>query len=195
LTRGRIVSHGRPANNRALSYESFVHTVYRSRSLLSTNIVHPMTSSARNEQVARVVLVTAGLSMTGGVVGALCGVVAVGVIATAAVGVGELASGAGLTLLSLAGGAGALAGMLGAPLLGWGLLRRVPIGRTVVGAVAGEMINPLNPYSHTVPGVIGGALAGFIFAGAGLRIGNRQPSSSSATPLGLAHLCKHTSRQ
>jgi hypothetical protein len=183
LTRGRIVSYGRPANNRALCYESFVHTVYRSRSLLSTNIVHPMTSSARNEQVARVVLVTAGLSMTGGVVGALCAVVAVGLIASAGVGVGQVASRAGLTLLSLAGGAGALAGMLGAPLLGWGLLRRVPIGRaiavtalgTVVGAVAGEMINPLNPYSHTVPGVIGGALTGFILGGVGLRIGNRQP--------------------
>ena len=151
-----------------------------------------MTSSARNEQAARVVIVTAGLSLTGGIVGALCGVVAVGVvIASAAGGFGELASVTGRSLLSLAAGAGALAGMLGAPLLGWGLLRRVPLGRaiavtalaTVIGAVAGDLLNPLNPYAHAVPGVIGGALIGFVAAGAVLRNATQRASSSRVAPL------------
>ena len=136
-----------------------------------------MAPSDRAERIARVAVVTAGLSVSGGVVGAVCATAAVGVIATAESGFASLASGAGLGLLGIAAGAGAVVGMVGAPLLGWGLLRRVPLGRaivitalgTVFGAVCGQLLNPLNPYSHVVPGVIGGALAGFVVAGVWLR--------------------------
>jgi hypothetical protein len=143
-------------------------------------------SDARRDQAVRVALVTAGLSAAGGLAGALCAAAAVAVIAGAWGGVGELASGAAFRLMALAAGAGTLTGMVGAPLLGWGLLRRVPLGQaiavtalgTVVGAVAGELLNPFNPYARAVPGVIGGAIAGFVVAGVGLRIATRRPPLS-----------------
>jgi hypothetical protein len=141
-----------------------------------------MTSSRGTGKVARVALVTVGLSASGGLVGAVCAAAAVTVIAIAEDGIASLASGATLRLLGVAAGAGAVVGMAGAPLLGWSLLRRVPLGRailvtafgTVVGAVGGELLNPLNPYVQTVPGVVGGALAGFLVAGIGLRIAARR---------------------
>ena len=57
-------------------------------------------------------------------------------------------------------------------MLGWALLRCVPLGRAIVvtaigtfiGAVVGEFLNPFNPYAHTIPGVIGGALLGFVIS-------------------------------
>jgi hypothetical protein len=111
------------------------------------------------------------------------------VIAGVEGGVVSLVSSDVIRLVGLAAGAGAAAGMIAAPLLGWGLLRRVPLGRailvtamgTVVGAIGGELLNPLNPYAHTVPGVIGGALVGFLVAGAGLRIATRRAPSSPVT--------------
>jgi hypothetical protein len=148
-----------------------------------------MASSSSTEQVARVAFVTAGLSASGGLVGALCAAAAVSAIGIVEGGVGSLVSGAGIRLIGLTAGAGAVAGMIAAPLLGWGLLRRVPLGRailvtaigTVVGAVGGELLNPFNPYARTVPGVIGGALVGFFVAGAGLRIATRSAPSSPVT--------------
>jgi len=80
--------------------------------------------------------------------------------------------------------------MVGAPLLGWALLRCVPLGRailvtaigTFIGAIVGEFLNPFNPYAHTIPGVIGGALLGFVISGGGLRIATARAVSSSVVP-------------
>lgn len=142
----------------------------------------------RTDRFARVVLVTSGLSGTGALVGALCGAVAVGIIVAIENGAASLLAVAMLQLIGVAAVAGAFAGIVGAPLLAWGVLRRVPLGRaiavtavgTVLGAVVGEITRPLNPYAHVVPGVLAGALLGFVLSGIGLRFRMRpaaQPPS------------------
>jgi hypothetical protein len=77
--------------------------------------------------------------------------------------------------------------MIGAPVLSWAVLRRVPLGRaavfttigTLAGAVGGELVQPFNPYARTVPGVLVGALIGFI--GGGILVRLRTHRSAPAT--------------
>jgi hypothetical protein len=126
--------------------------------------------------------------VTGGIVGAVCGAVAVAIIAAAEGGIGALISNDGIRIVGFAAGAGAVAGMIGAPALAWGVLRRVPLGRavvvtalgTVIGAILGEFLNPLNSHARIVPGVIAGAFGGFIAAGVALRIATRRRATSSS---------------
>ena len=85
-------------------------------------------------------------------------------------------------VLAIAAGAGAFVGIIGAPLLGWGLLRAVPLGRvilitalgTIGGAVLGEWARFLNPYATIIPSVIAGAFVGFLLSGVALRIHARR---------------------
>jgi hypothetical protein len=115
-----------------------------------------------------------------------CGAVAVAIIAGVEGGIGNLISNFGVRLVGSAAGAGAVAGMIGAPALAWGVLRRVPLGRaafvtaigTVIGAVVGQFLNPLNSHASTLPGVIVGAFVGFLAAGVGLRIATHRGSTS-----------------
>ena len=139
-----------------------------------------------------VTFITAALSVGGGVVGAFCAATAVAVIAAIEGDAGSLSSAATLRLTGFAAGAGALTGAVGAPALAWALLRRVPLGRavqvtavgTVIGAVVGEVLNPLNPYARMIPGVIGGALLGFVGAGVGLRIAIGREARGSVARVG-----------
>jgi hypothetical protein len=132
-----------------------------------------MTSLTIPDRPARIALVTAGLSAAGAIVGGLCSTIAVALIAAIEGGLGTLASREVASLLGIAATFGAVAGMVGAPVLSWTLLRRVPLGRailftaigTIVGALGGELAHPLNPYAHALPGVLVGALLGFIGAG------------------------------
>ena len=129
------------------------------------------------DRFARITFVTAGLSAVGGVVGAVCAAAAVAIVASIEMGSAGLASSDTLQLLATSAAVGGAVGMVGAPALGWGLLRRVPLGRavlgtacgTVLGAIAGELLRPVNPYSHTIPGFIAGAFLGFVVAGIALR--------------------------
>lgn len=142
-----------------------------------------MASLTISDRTTRIVLVTAGLSVAGGAVGSLCSAAAVTLIAGIEGGLGTLASRELAALLGIAAAFGAVAGMIGAPVLSWALLRRVPLGRatlftaigTVVGAVGGELARPLNPYARTVPAVLIGALLGFIGAGVLARIRTPTP--------------------
>ena len=137
-----------------------------------------MTSLLSRDRATRIALVTTGLSATGGVIGALCAASSVAIIAVAAEGLETLAMGPTMGMIGMSAAAGAFVGIIGAPLLGWGLLRRVPIGRiilvtalgTIIGAVVGEWTRPFNPYPRTMPGVIAGALIGFLLSGIGLRV-------------------------
>jgi hypothetical protein len=150
-----------------------------------------MASLTISDRPTRIALVTAGLGVIGGVVGSICSAAAVTLIAGIEGGVGWLASREFAGLFGVAAAFGAFAGMIGAPVLSWALLRRVPLGRaalftaigTVVGAVGGELARPLNPYARTVPGVLVGALLGFIGAGvlARLRTPTR-PATISIEP-------------
>src|SRR5687768_2929380 len=105
------------------------------------------------DRPTRIVLVTAGLSVMGGAVGAVTAASAVGAIALLSAGFHGLTSGPMPGLLTVAAGFGALCGMLGAPVLGWGLLRRASLGRailwtavgTIGGAIGGELLQSVNP--------------------------------------------------
>ena len=150
-----------------------------------------MVSLTVSERHARIAVVTAGLSLAGGVVGGICSAAAVTLIGGIESGVGALVSQELASLVGIAAGFGAVAGMIGAPVLSWAVLRRVPLGRaalftaigTVAGAVSGELAQPLNPYATTIPGVLIGALCGFIGAGVLARIRtSSQPATISAKP-------------
>jgi hypothetical protein len=149
-----------------------------------------MASSPTTARLARATIVTAGLAMTGAVIGGLCGASAMLAVAVIEEGLHVLPSREFLSILGLGAMAGAGAGIVGAPALAWGLLRRVPLGRAIVvtglgtigGAVVGELLNPINPYALTIPGVIAGGLAGFLTAGVALRLTARRDSSSSDAP-------------
>lgn len=133
------------------------------------------------DRLYRVAIVTSALSGTGAIVGAFCGAVAITAFTVIEFGAGSVFSRGTPQLIGMAVVYGALAGSVAAPLLAWGVLRRVPLGRaivvtalgTVIGSVVGELYRPLNPYVRTVPGVIVGAFAGFLLSGIALRLGTR----------------------
>ena len=131
---------------------------------------------------------TAGLSATGGLVGAATAASAVGAIVMLSGGADALTSGGTPGLLAVAAGFGAFCGIIGAPLLGWGLLQRVPLGRsilwtavgTIVGAIGGEfLLQSVNPFAPPVPGVFVGAFLGFVGAAIGLRVHARRAQAAS----------------
>ena len=132
----------------------------------------------RIDHVERLAIVTAGLGGAGAVLGAVCAAASVAGIALLAGGVHAPGSAGTPALLCVAAAFGSLVGAVGAPILGWSLLRRVPLGRvlavttigTVAGAVVGEQLRALDPFPATLPGVIAGALLGFLLSGIVLRV-------------------------
>lgn len=142
-------------------------------------------------RAARVVTITLGLMGVGAVAGALCGAVIPPVVLLLTSRSSRFFS-AGTGQLAVVGAAfGALGGAVAGPAVAWGLLRRAPLGKamlwgavgTVIGAVVGEWLAPFNPYSRAIPGVIAGAMLGFIGASVALRLrlGRTRPSSSKAS--------------
>ncbi len=146
-----------------------------------------MTSLKSTDRITRIVLVTAGLSVSGGVVGALCATAAVTAIAAIEGGSSGLVSRVFANILGVSAGFGAVAGMVGAPLIGWGLLRRVPLGRamaftaggTVAGALAGELMHPLK-YASDIPAVLIGAFVGFLLGAIVVRL---RPGTTATVPI------------
>ena len=126
-------------------------------------------------RVVRVIEVTAGVSAAGAVVGALCGASAVLLLMPFRPGPGAL-----LTLAVAAAG-GAVVGAVTAPLVGWGLVRRVPLGRaighgaigTVLGALVGSVAGPA--------GALAGALLGL--GTASVRLAHRSQREQARRPL------------
>lgn len=124
-------------------------------------------------RVKRIVAVTVGLSATGGVVGALCANAAVAILVGIRGGARAVPSHELVRLFEVASGFGAAAGIVGAPLLGWGLLRHVPLRRaiaitalgSVAGAVLGEVARPVALYPTQIPAALFGAFLGFLLAG------------------------------
>ena len=130
----------------------------------------------------RIALVTASLSATGALIGAVCAASSMAIIAVTAGGLPALTLGGMPGVLAIAAGAGAFVGIIGALMLGWGLLRAVPLGRvilitalgTIGGALIGEWTQFLDPHVRIIPSVIAGALMGFLLSGIGLRINARR---------------------
>jgi len=129
-------------------------------------------------RLARIVAITAGLGATGAVVGGCCAAIAVTVISIVETKSAFIFSVEFFRLLGIVALAGAMTGIVGAPALAWGLLRRVPLGRaivvtaiaTIAGAILGEMFFPFNPYWNVIPGVIVCGWLGFLLAGVALRL-------------------------
>jgi hypothetical protein len=147
-----------------------------------------MTSLQPTDRATRIAVVTAGLSAAGAVFGAVCAAASVAIIAVSAAGVAALGSGGTWGIMGASAGFGALVGTIGAPMLGWGLLRHVPLGRvlvvtalgTILGALIGEWSRPLNPYSRVLPGVIAGAFIGFLLSGVTLWLHARRRKKTAS---------------
>ena len=129
----------------------------------------------------RIFIVTLGLLAAGAVFGALAGVVTLGI--------GAVLNGEFRALLDIGafGVAAYFGAVLGAPLFpiaGWLLLRRVPLGRAVLGAVLGTVLGGIVGWMLRVGGdEVNGALIvgaiGFVLAALSLRAWGSVASSSS----------------
>jgi hypothetical protein len=126
--------------------------------------------------------VTAGLLLTGAAVGAA---LAAGILAV----VGLVVDGPGgfpyiRAAFGLAAAFGALIGGVGLPVVAWGWLRHVALGRVVletgIGTVLGGLIGFVGSGLRPLPGAAG-ALAGFLLAAVQLRV-RRPPSRPPARP-------------
>ena len=88
----------------------------------------------------RIVAVTLGLSAAGAVFGGLAGSASLGVALVLSEGVAGFK---GLRVLAIPGVIGAVLGSVCAPLAGWLLLRRVPLGRAFAGLTVGTIVGGL----------------------------------------------------
>jgi hypothetical protein len=137
-----------------------------------------MTSLQRLDRPTRIAVVTTGLTAAGAAAGASCAAVSIAIIALVEGGSAAIMSRSIVPILAIGSAFGGLVGALVAPLLGWGLLRRVALGRmlivtfagTTLGALVGELVDRLAPLPRFLPGVFAGALLGFLGAGVALRL-------------------------
>jgi hypothetical protein len=128
---------------------------------------------------ARVVAVTAGLSVFGSVVGAAAGAVSmfVGTLLSGQPILGEL------FVLGIPAVIGAGLGAVLTPIAGWMLLRRVPLGRAFAGLAAGTIVGgalgwsllarPLSHYVDPIMVSVGSAVVGFLIAAVAMRYSKR----------------------
>ena len=130
-------------------------------------------------RLRRIVVVTAGLAVTGAIAGAITAMVAVTIV---------MLMFSGLSALADLGFAMEFAAILGAPigavilpLEAWVLLRRVPLWRALAETAAGTVLGAvaLSPLS---PGPIIGAVIGFTLAAIRLRIATRGGQFGACTP-------------
>jgi hypothetical protein len=134
---------------------------------------------------SRVLAVTGGLLLAGGVVGGLVGGGLLGIFASIGKVAGE--TGPPLRLFGIAAGVGAIIGALTGPPLAWLLLRRVPIGKALMHTAVGSVIGGLLGGVITFTGIAGRNAFAWFFAavfagyvGAALRlwlISRRAPRS------------------
>jgi len=148
-----------------------------------------MTIPARTVSPARAVAVTAGLSAAGAAFGAAAGATALGIVLALSDGLHVLGD---LGVLAIPGVLGGAIGAVCAPLAGWLLLRRIPLGKaflgltigTVLGGVVGWYLVPevnghtdaFSIFNLIVRPVLGAAL-GFLSAALLMRVRHRRPAA------------------
>ena len=141
-------------------------------------------------RLRRIFAVTAGLVGVGAVVGALCGGVLVSLALLLNASFNELLSRDSAVLLGICATVGAVVGGISAPIVAWGLLRHVPLGRaiawgaigTLLGGIIGEIVSPTTLHGgSTVPGVIVGGFLGFVGASIIVRIVSVRRARASST--------------
>lgn len=116
----------------------------------------------------RIVAVTAGLALTGVVVGAVLG----GIILTALVLASDPNPTAASVLFLFPVGAifGASVGVVFAPIAAWTLLRRIPLGRAIAGAAIGTALGAVVGGFVAFVGPILGGIGGFVLGVLRLRM-------------------------
>ncbi|HKG90448.1 MAG TPA: hypothetical protein VKA84_01075 [Gemmatimonadaceae bacterium] len=121
---------------------------------------------------ARIAIVTAGLSAAGALVGGACAAVSLGLVLLCLRVVTPRTSLEGAAfVLAFASLVGAVTGAVGAPLIGWGLLRRVPLGRAIAGTALGTVAGGAAGWAvMPVLGSAAGALLGFVAGAVYLRL-------------------------
>lgn len=126
----------------------------------------------------RVIAVTGGLVLTGAVVGAFCGALALSIVLM-------LYGDAHLVWNSLLGAAfGAPTGAILAPLFTWGLLRHVPLGRAISHSAIGAVLGGVLGFGLGLLvlqlwyGPLVGAILGFLTAAIRLRVITSKTSGS-----------------
>ena len=138
-----------------------------------------------NPRLRRILAVTAGLSLTGFLLGAALGALIFGAASMIAAGI---RSNLALPVLAAALGCGAL-GLVLAPLAAWTLMRHVPLWRalgetalgTALGGIAGYLVPAESwpfPFPFAPPLVL--ALLGFILAALRLRLTHRVKTPPAA---------------
>jgi len=96
-----------------------------------------MTVPARTVSPARALAVTAGLSAAGAAFGAAAGATALGIVLALSDGWHALRE---LSVLAVPGVLGGAIGAVCAPLAGWLLLRRIPLGKAFFGLTCGTIL-------------------------------------------------------
>jgi len=138
-------------------------------------------------RLTRIVDVTAGLAVAGAVGGAVSGVLIVAAVRVIEAGITGFFGLDALVPLGAAAAVGTLIGLVAAPLLSWGILRRVPLGKallataigTVSGAVLGELVWPSNPHMIGLPRAFLGGFVGFVVGGVVARLMSRRRMPSA----------------
>ena len=137
-----------------------------------------MTSVTRYSP-SRVLAVTFGLSAAGAVLGGTSGALALGIGLLITDGVEIFKH---LSILLVPAVIGAVLGSICAPLAGWLLLRRVPLGRAFAGLVAGTVLGGLSGWLfpktfNPLYQPIVTAAVGFVVAAALMRLKHRRDPS------------------
>lgn len=121
----------------------------------------------RGVSVRRVATLTGGLALAGAAAGGLSGGLAA--LLVAAIGEGALRPLADPALFAIGTEFGAPLGAVLLPIAGWALMRRVPLGRALVGTIAGTLVGGLGGWFIALGGSslassISGGLVGFAAA-------------------------------
>ena len=113
----------------------------------------------------RILAVTAGLAVAGALVGSVAGAATFALTALIQRMIGSVDASSFLNLIGLGAGVGALFGLVLGPAAAWLLMRRVPIGRALLGTALGTIVGGvvalvvgINPLVLPLAGFFGSAL-------------------------------------
>ncbi|HET9012002.1 MAG TPA: hypothetical protein VFN38_09325 [Gemmatimonadaceae bacterium] len=112
--------------------------------------------------VTRILLVTAGLSVTGALLGGLAATLALVAIVTTTAFASHTLGTITSDMLLVAAVDGAAFGFFLGPIVAWLALRRVPLGVALIASTAGTVVGAIVGASVPFLGPILGAVAGFV---------------------------------
>ena len=124
----------------------------------------------------RIVVVTAGLAATGAVVGALVGVLALFLGSLVRAGWAAASDPFGYAIAAIIGAA---IGAVVAPILAWGVMRHVPLGRAIAGTALGAVLGGAIGWVLPVVFPPFAAVAGFVVAAVVLRLTARRTAAAA----------------